>query len=123
MTSKAKFKSDAFEAIYSAAQGLHRAGTIGMASMLDFDESCLASPVEIAPVDGKTGHRAYLWVYHSPSVVHYVLQLLDASRSARVVEDELGEVACGIISCDRYSAYMKFARPHPRLPALVNDSI
>ncbi len=63
-----------------------------------------------APVEGKTGHRWYLWVYHSPSVVHYVL---DPSRSAQVVEDELGEVACGIISCDRYSAYKKFARLHP----------
>ena len=62
------------------------------------------------PVEGKTGHRWYLWVYHSPSVVHYVL---DASRSAQVVEDELGGVACGIISCDRYSAYKKFARLHP----------
>ena len=49
MTSKAKFKSDAFEAIYSAAQGLQRAGTIDKATMRDFDESCLASPVEIAP--------------------------------------------------------------------------
>ena len=62
------------------------------------------------PMDSKVGHRGYLWVYHWPSVVHYVL---DASRSARVVEDELGEVACGIISCDRYSAYKKFARLHP----------
>ena len=62
------------------------------------------------PVEGKIGHRWYLWVYHSPSVVHYVL---DKSRSARVVEDELGEVAYGIISCDRYSAYKKFARLHP----------
>ena len=49
MTSKAKYKSDAFEAIYSAAQGLQRAGTIDKATMRDFDESCLASPVEIAP--------------------------------------------------------------------------
>jgi len=51
-------------------------------------------------------------VDHSPSVVHYVL---DPSRSARVIEDELGEVACGIISCERYSAYKKFARLHPTL--------
>ena len=62
------------------------------------------------PMEGKIGHRGYLWVYHSPAVVHYVL---DKSRSAQVVEDELGEVACGIISCDRYSAYKKFARLHP----------
>ena len=49
------------------------------------------------PREGKVGHRGYLWVYHSPSVAHYVL---DSPRSARVIEDELGEVACGIISCD-----------------------
>jgi hypothetical protein len=49
MTSKAKFKSDVFEAIYSAAQGLQRAGTIDKATLPDFDESCLVSPVEIAP--------------------------------------------------------------------------
>ena len=53
MTSKAKFKSDAFEAIYSAAQGLHRAGTIDKATMRDFDESCLVVPVEIAPEEIK----------------------------------------------------------------------
>ena len=29
------------------------------------------------PVDGKRGYRWYLWVYHSASVVHYVL---DVSR-------------------------------------------
>ena len=49
MMIKAKFKSDAFEAIYSAAQGLHRTGTIDKATMRDFDESCLVAPVEIAP--------------------------------------------------------------------------
>ena len=48
MKSKAKFKSDAFEAIHSVAQGLHRAGTIDKATMRDFDESCLAAPL-IAP--------------------------------------------------------------------------
>ena len=43
MKSKAGFKSDAFEAIHSAAQGLHRARTIDKATMREFDESCLAS--------------------------------------------------------------------------------
>ena len=33
-----------------------------------------------ATVEGKIGHRWYQWVYHSPSVVHCVL---DPSRSAR----------------------------------------
>ena len=53
MTNKAKFKSDAFEAIFSAAQGLHRAGTIDKATMREFDQSCLAVPLEIAPQEIK----------------------------------------------------------------------
>lgn len=48
MKSKAKFKSDAFGAIHSAAQGLHRAGTIDKATMREFDESCLGAPSVIA---------------------------------------------------------------------------
>ena len=61
-------------------------------------------------VEGKVSHRWYLWVFHSRSVVHYVL---DESRSAEVVEAELAGVASGFISCDRYAAYKKFARLHP----------
>jgi putative transcriptional regulator len=49
MTRKTKYKSDAFEAIHSAAQGLHRAGTIDKATLRDFDASCLAVPAVIAP--------------------------------------------------------------------------
>jgi putative transcriptional regulator len=49
MTTNAKFKSDAFEAIHSAADGLFRAGTIDKATMRGFDESCLAVPPAIAP--------------------------------------------------------------------------
>ncbi len=61
-------------------------------------------------VEGKVGHRWYLWVFHSRSVVHYVL---DESRSTAVVEAELAGVGRGVISCDRYVAYKKFARLHP----------
>ena len=61
-------------------------------------------------VPGKVNHRWYLWVFHSRSVVHYVL---DESRSAAVVEAELAGVDSGFISCDRYAAYKKFARLHP----------
>ena len=61
-------------------------------------------------IQGKVGHRWYLWVFHSSSVVHYVL---DESRSAEVIEAELAGVQNGVISCDRYSAYKKFARLHP----------
>ncbi len=53
MKSKAKFKSDAFEAIHSAAQGLHRAGTLDKATMREFDESCLTAPSVIAPAEIK----------------------------------------------------------------------
>ena len=53
MTSKAKFKSDAFEAIHSAALGLRRAGTIDKATMRGFDESCLAALPVIAPLQIK----------------------------------------------------------------------
>jgi len=49
MTTKPKFKSDVFEAIHNAAQGLHRAGAMDKATMRDFDESCLATPPEISP--------------------------------------------------------------------------
>ena len=61
-------------------------------------------------LEGKVGHRWYLWVFHSPMVVHYVL---DASRATTVIEGELGAKDRGIISCDRYSAYKCFARLNP----------
>ena len=41
MATKAKFKSDAFAAIHSAARGLHRAGTIDKATMRGFDNRAL----------------------------------------------------------------------------------
>lgn len=71
------------------------------------DETRWAVFVDLA---GKVGHRWYLWVFHSSSVVHFVL---DESRSTEVVEAELAGVDSGFISCDRYAAYKKFARLHP----------
>ena len=61
-------------------------------------------------IEGKVGHRWQLWVFHSAAVVHYVL---DPSRATSVIEDELGPLDSGIISCDRYSAYKCFARLNP----------
>ena len=49
MTTKAKFKSDAFEAIHASAIALHRVGAIDKATMREFDESCLVTPTVIAP--------------------------------------------------------------------------
>jgi transposase len=71
------------------------------------DETRWAVFVDIA---GKVGHRWYLWVFHSSSVVHYVL---DRTRASDVVGTELAGVDGGIISCDRYSGYKKFARLNP----------
>jgi transposase len=59
---------------------------------------------------GKVGHRWYMWVFQSCSVVHYVV---DQSRAAEVVIEELAGVKHGIISCDRYAGYKRFARLNP----------
>ncbi|MCK9513272.1 MAG: DNA-binding transcriptional regulator [Pigmentiphaga sp.] len=51
MATKPRFKSDAFEAIHSAAAGLHRSGVVGKQTMREFDEICLA---EAPHLDAKT---------------------------------------------------------------------
>lgn len=61
-------------------------------------------------IDGKSGHRWYLWVFQSRSVAYYKL---DASRSAAVPSAVLAGVKGGYLSCDRHGAYKKFARLHP----------
>jgi len=48
MKTKQKFKTDAFEAIHSAASGLHKVGAIDKATMRSFDVSCLA-PEDFEP--------------------------------------------------------------------------
>jgi transposase len=60
-----------------------------------------------AETEGKIGHRWYLWVFHSESVVHFVL---DPTRSAQVPIAELSDSEGGILICDRYSGYKKLAR-------------
>jgi transposase len=53
-------------------------------------------------VEGKVGHRWWLWVVITQDTCAY---LLDPSRSADVPRNHLGEDAEGIINADRYSAY------------------
>lgn len=53
MATKPTFKSEAFEAIHSAAQGLYRAGTIDKATMREFDESCLTPAASLKPTQIK----------------------------------------------------------------------
>jgi putative transcriptional regulator len=49
MTTKPKFKSDAFEAIHSSARALFKVGAIDKATLRNFDESCLVAPCEMNP--------------------------------------------------------------------------
>jgi putative transcriptional regulator len=49
MTTKRKFKSDAFEAIHSSAKALYKVGAIDKTTMRSFDESCLAAPPALKP--------------------------------------------------------------------------
>ena len=49
MTTKRKFKSDAFEAIHSSASALLKVGAIDKDTMRSFDESCLAVPAPLKP--------------------------------------------------------------------------
>jgi putative transcriptional regulator len=52
-TTKGRYKSDAFEAIHSAVEGMHQAGTVDKATLRSFDASCLEAPTELAPKDIK----------------------------------------------------------------------
>ncbi len=53
MATKRKFKSDAFEAIHSAVEGMYKTGTIDKATMKTFDETCLVVPQELTPPEIK----------------------------------------------------------------------
>lgn len=44
MSRRGGFKSEAFEAIHSAASGMLRAGTIDKKTMRRFDDACLTAP-------------------------------------------------------------------------------
>jgi putative transcriptional regulator len=49
MTRNRRYKSEAFEAVHSAVEGMYRAGTIDKATMREFDESCLSVPAKMEP--------------------------------------------------------------------------
>lgn len=53
MTAKRKFKSDAFEAIHSAVQGMYAAGSIDKETLKTFDETCLSTPAVLSPEEIK----------------------------------------------------------------------
>lgn len=53
MTSKPKFKSDAFEAMHSSVQALFRVGAVDKTTLRSFDQACLVAPTEITPAQIK----------------------------------------------------------------------
>ncbi len=53
-------------------------------------------------VEGKVGHRWYLWVFCTKETVVFKL---DPTRSAKVPKGHFGETTEGILVVDRYSAY------------------
>jgi len=53
MTTKHKFKSDAFEAIHASAEALFKIGAIDKATLRTFDEECLTVPPEFQPQEIK----------------------------------------------------------------------
>ncbi len=55
-----------------------------------------------ATIDGKEGHRWWLWVDVTKETVVYIL---DPTRSSRVPKEHLGKDPQGILSVDRYVAY------------------
>jgi putative transcriptional regulator len=59
MAKKAKYKSDAFEAIHSGVSGMYRAGTIDKATMRSFDVSCLVAPPPLKPKEIKKLRERY----------------------------------------------------------------
>jgi putative transcriptional regulator len=53
MTTKQKFKSDAFASIHDSAAALQRVGAIDQTTMRQFDETCLVVPITLAPTQIK----------------------------------------------------------------------
>ena len=53
MALKQKFNSDALEAVHASATALFKVGAIDKATMQDFDETCLAVPPAISPLEIK----------------------------------------------------------------------
>jgi len=53
MTTKQKFKSDAFEAIHSAAAGMHSVGAITKTTMKHYDALAISEAPDLSPVEIK----------------------------------------------------------------------
>ena len=69
-----------------------------------------------AALAGKVGHRWYLWVTRSASVVFFHIA---PSRGAAVPKDHLAKLPTDLVQavlvCDRYSAYKSLAKDHAEI--------
>ncbi|MDE1157865.1 MAG: DNA-binding transcriptional regulator [Neorhizobium sp.] len=54
MTTRRKFKSNAFEAIHNAVEGMYDAGTIDKETLRTFDTTCLVGPEALSPQEIKS---------------------------------------------------------------------
>lgn len=67
-------------------------------------------------LEGKVGHRWYLWVTRSPSVVFFHIA---PSRGAAVPKDHFSQLHTDLVQvvlvCDRYSAYKSLAKAQPEI--------
>nr|WP_318383344.1 DNA-binding transcriptional regulator [uncultured Enterobacter sp.] len=70
MTAKNTFKSPAFEAIHSAAAGLHSVDAISQETMRHFDRSCI-NPVEAIP-PGEIKKLRETFNISQPVFAHYL---------------------------------------------------
>jgi putative transcriptional regulator len=58
VTTKAKYKSDAFEGMHTSAAALQKVGAIDAITMRKFDASCLTVPVSLKPTQIKRTHQS-----------------------------------------------------------------
>lgn len=62
----------------------------------------------------ENGQWQWTWAFRAPL---FTLFHIDPTRSARVLEDVLGQEFCGTIGSDYYSAYRSYLRLHPQADA------
>jgi transposase len=72
-----------------------------------------------AEVAGKIGHRWFLWLTRSASVVYFWMA---PGRGAKVLQEHFATLSKDvliILVCDRYKAYQCWAKDYPRVLAHV----
>ncbi len=84
---------------------------MGDATAPIYDDLCARLPDESVLNIDETGHkdrakRMWTWCFRSPNFTVYKIS---PSRGSQVLRDMLGESFNGVIGCDCFSAYLKFA--------------